>query len=146
MRVLLDTNVLATGLVGAPLGYSTEPARIWRSWSDGRFTLLLSEHVLSELRDTLELPWFLAKTTPQSRKLALDELLTTAKMVIAEPIIWGVASHSEDDLVLSAAISGNADFLVTRDKEFRQVGEYGGVKIRTPAEFLIELDAALESE
>jgi predicted nucleic acid-binding protein len=59
--------------------------------------------------------------------------------------VHGVASHWQDDLVLAAAVSGNADFLVTRDKEFRRVGEYSGVKIRTPSEFLIELDAALDS-
>ncbi len=56
--------------------------------------------------------------------------------------VHGIASHWQDDLVLAAAVSGEADYLVTRDKEFRQVGEYQGVIIRTPAEFLVEVDEA----
>ena len=55
--------------------------------------------------------------------------------------VSGVASHWQDDLILAAAVSGNADYLVTGDAEFRRVGEYQGVKLRTPAEFLREFDA-----
>lgn len=50
--------------------------------------------------------------------------------------VEGVAKHVEDDLVIATALSGRAAFLVTSDIPFRGVGEYQGVTILTPREFL----------
>lgn len=54
--------------------------------------------------------------------------------------VSGIASHSEDDLVIATAVSGHAGHLITGDKRLRKVGEYQGVKIRTPQEFLAEFE------
>ena len=140
MKVLVDTNVLATGWVGGPLDLKTPPAQIWRVWKQGRFRLLVSEHVLNELRDTLERPWFASRTTYQERKDLLLDILEYGTEIEIKVDIQKVARHWQDDLVLVAAISGNAHYLVTGDAEFRRVDEYQGVKIRTPSEFLIEID------
>jgi predicted nucleic acid-binding protein len=51
-----------------------------------------------------------------------------------------VASHWHDDLVIATAVEGEVDYLLTRDKELRAVGEYEDVKIRTPQEFLEEFE------
>jgi putative PIN family toxin of toxin-antitoxin system len=141
MRVLVDTNVLATGWVGGPLGLQTPPAQIWRLWKQGQFELLVSAHVLNELRDTLERPWFAAKTTHQERSGLLADILLLGTEVSITGEIQKITSHWQDDLVLAAAVSGSADYLVTGDAEFRRVDQYEGVKIRTPAEFLQELES-----
>jgi putative PIN family toxin of toxin-antitoxin system len=141
MKVLIDTNVLATGWVGGPLDLQTPPAEIWRLWKQGRFELLVSEHVMNELRDTLERSWFVAKTTPQERNDLLIDIWEVGTEVEVTVEIQKVARHWQDDLVLSAAVSGNADYLVTGDAEFRRVDEYQGVRLRTPAEFLREIEA-----
>ncbi len=52
----------------------------------------------------------------------------------------GVAEDLEDDLVLATIVAGRADFLVTGDRLLREIGEYGGVRIVTPREFLDLLD------
>ncbi len=140
MRVLLDTNALAASIVGSALGWQTPPAQLWRRWLDKRFDLLISEQVMSELSTTLDLPWFAARVDPAHRDLAVQRLYVVAEMAVPSTQVIGVARHWQDDLVLAAAVSGNADYLVTGDAEFRRVDEYQGVKIRTPAEFLIELD------
>ncbi len=44
----------------------------------------------------------------------------------------------DDDKFLEAAIAGKADYLVTGDKDLRDIGEYEGIKIRYPEEFLAE--------
>ena len=54
--------------------------------------------------------------------------------------VQGIATHAEDDLVLATALSGNADYLVTGDKELLNVGSYRGVTIVTPRAFLDILD------
>jgi predicted nucleic acid-binding protein len=141
MRVLLDTNALAASIVGSALGWQTPPAQLWLRWQGKRFDLLISNQVMSELSTTLDLPWFSVRVDPVDRALAIERLHARAEM--AEPTIQvtGIASHWQDDLILSAAISGNADYLVTGDAKFRRVDEYQDVKLRTPAELLRVLDA-----
>jgi predicted nucleic acid-binding protein len=141
MRVLLDTNVLANCIAGNVVDAKTPPAQIWRRWRTGEFELLLSRQVQEELQSVFTLPWFAVRLNETDRSLALAELAAFSEYVEIEGFVSGVTSHWQDDLVISAAVSGHADYLVTGDSTFRRVGEYRGVKIRTPAEFLIELDA-----
>lgn len=141
MRVLLDTNVLAIGMSEHAWGLSQPSALIWQRWQAREFELLVSAHLLMELEQTLRTRWFAESTAPATLHNARSRLCENAVFVEITHEVHGVASQWQDDLVLAAAVSGEADYLVTRDKEFRQVGEYSGVKLRTPAEFLIELDA-----
>lgn len=53
--------------------------------------------------------------------------------------VTGIATHAHDDLVLATAISAGAEYLVTGDRGLRDVGEYQGVAILTPREFLDRL-------
>ncbi|MCC6174116.1 MAG: hypothetical protein IT305_02330 [Chloroflexi bacterium] len=54
--------------------------------------------------------------------------------------VEGVASHAVDDPVLSTALSGHADYLVTGDADLRRLGRIDSVSIVTPREFLDILD------
>ena len=48
--------------------------------------------------------------------------------------------HPEDDLVLATAVSGDADFLVTGDKQLLALGTYQSVSIVSPRDFIGVLD------
>lgn len=60
-------------------------------------------------------------------------------------VVAGVATHPEDDLVLATAISGSADYLVTGDRQLRQLGSFQGVVIVSPRTFL-DLLASVEGD
>jgi len=45
----------------------------------------------------------------------------------------------DDNKFLEAAVAVGAEYVVTSDKDLRDLGEYQGVKIRLPVEFLREL-------
>lgn len=141
MRVLLDTNVLAIGMAEYEMGSVRPAAQIWRRWGTRQFDLLVSEYLLRELAIAFGNAWFQDRLPPARAQQLQVELRAQAIFINIVDEVHGVASHWQDDLVLAAAVSGNADYLVTRDKEFRKVDEYSGVRIRTPDEFLIELDA-----
>ena len=49
--------------------------------------------------------------------------------------VRGVATHSEDDLVLATAVSAKVDYLVSGDKTLQCVRAYEGVTIVSPREF-----------
>ncbi len=53
MRVILDTNILISAL----LIESGIPGRIYQTWTDGAFTLILSDEQLREMKQTLTKPY-----------------------------------------------------------------------------------------
>ena len=55
-------------------------------------------------------------------------------------LVSGIATHPEDDFIIATALSGNADFLVTGDRQLRQLDNVNGVGIVTPREFVTILD------
>lgn len=58
----------------------------------------------------------------------------------------GVATHPEDDLVLAAAVSARADYLVTSDTKLLRLESYEGVQIVSPATFLDVLERSASNE
>ena len=141
MRALLDTNVLASGLIGLTQQSKTASPLVLARWNQEAFDLLISEFVLGELENVLQRPYFTRHISQNARVQILQTPRIDAEIVVPDIVVIGIAKHREDDQVLSAAVSGNADYLVTGDAEFLRVREYQGVKLRTPAEFLRELDA-----
>ena len=58
-------------------------------------------------------------------------------MVSIQHALRVVAADPDDDKVLECALAGDATDLVTGDrKHLRPMGEYQGIRIVTPAEFL----------
>jgi uncharacterized protein len=60
--------------------------------------------------------------------------------------VQGVAAHPQDDLILATAVSAQADYLVTGDRELLALGRYQDVQIVTPREFatILGLPAAVQ--
>lgn len=50
-----------------------------------------------------------------------------------------VASDPADDLIVAAALSGRAEYLVTGDKKLEEPGSYQGVTMLSPRAFLSAL-------
>lgn len=59
--------------------------------------------------------------------------------------VEGIASHPQDDLIIATAVSAEAEYLVSGDKELQDLRSYGQVKIVSPATFLAILDEQPES-
>jgi predicted nucleic acid-binding protein len=54
--------------------------------------------------------------------------------------VRGVATRPEDDLTLATAVSAEADYLVTGDRQLLALADYEGVQIISPREFLTILE------
>ena len=50
--------------------------------------------------------------------------------------LHGVAPDPDDDAIVSCAIEGDADYIVSGDTHLLGLGEYEGVRIVEPAEFV----------
>lgn len=132
MRVVIDTNVLASGLVNA----GSVPGNVLSCWSAGLFELVISEHILQELARTLGKPYFRQRLSVEQVFRFLQVLKTDA---ISVPLQTGparIASHPEDDLVLATAADGDAIYMVSGDKQLLALGRVDQCTIVSPAEFL----------
>lgn len=134
ISVVLDTNVLASGTVTA----SGPPGQILDRWREGQFKLVVSEHIIEELENTLNKPYFQKRLTSNTITAFTDLLRNEAAVTPITVKVKGIATHPEDDLIIAAAVSGKVDYLVTGDGPLlRKVGNsYKGVTLITPDDFL----------
>lgn len=133
MRVVTDTNVLFAAFV------STQGtcAQLLEVLLEGH-TLVLSSHILSELREHL-----VGKRRLNS--VLVDEqiafLESSAVMVNPSAVPADTISDPDDLPVLGTAIAGQADCLVTGDKELLKLGSFHSIAILSPRAFYDRLRA-----
>ncbi len=136
IRAVLDTNVLASGVLGLSRGVST-PTRLLHAWRAGRFELIVSDYIIDELRRTLGQPYFSSRVSPEEQARFLSLLVRVAERVVIRRRVTGVATHPEDDPILATALSAQADYLVTGDRSLRErIPSFRGIPLVSPAEFL----------
>lgn len=134
MMVVLDVNVLISSLVGS-LGFSR---RVLTAWQEEKVTLLVSEGILAELDDKLQLPrvrkWL--PSPDENRRWILQLLQTQARFVLVPPsACLPVTGDPEDDYVLATVRLGEAEYLVTGDRNLLRLGEHAGARIVSPRDF-----------
>jgi putative PIN family toxin of toxin-antitoxin system len=132
--VVLDTNVIVSGFVRSRPDSAV--VRILDAWRLGQFVLVLSDHILAEVTRTFLDPYFARRLSAGQIEAALRLLQTGADVVSITANVSGVATHPEDDHVLATAVSARADYLVTGDAMLQKLGEYEGVQIVGPRQFL----------
>src|SRR5947199_603384 len=117
IRATLDTNVLVAGIITSP---HTVNGQVIQAWRDNKYSLVLSEVILTELSRTLSQPYFSARLTAVQIEATLNLFRSEASIVPQLVTVAGVATHPEDDLILSTALSGRTHYLVTRDEKLQE--------------------------
>jgi uncharacterized protein len=112
MRVVLDTNVLVSAL----LVEASLPAQVLTLWRAGRFTLLTSTQQLDELRQVTRYPKLRSRLTPALAGRLINELRQVAVLIQDLPLV-DVSPDPYDNYLLAMASGGEAEYLVTGDKQ-----------------------------
>ncbi|MCL0073086.1 PIN domain-containing protein [Dehalococcoidia bacterium] len=71
-------------------------------------------------------------------------LIHKGNCVAGELALKGVAPDPGDDKIISCAIEGEAEFIVTGDKALQQLKEYQGIKIINAEQFIRVLGEKVE--
>jgi putative PIN family toxin of toxin-antitoxin system len=111
MRVVLDTNILISGLM-VPSG---NPAIIYRAWQERKFTLLTCAEQLDELRATLRKPAVAKRIRPYSAGSLVNKIKDLAEWVEELPPVRR-SSDPTDDFLPSLCEAGKTEYVVTGDK------------------------------
>lgn len=130
----LDANAIVSAVL-VPLG---NPARVVTAAFDGRFRLVTSGPIIVEVmralhRNRVYRKYGLAPTDIERVRHLMEEVAVVTPLRV---IVQGVATHLEDDRILATAVSGDAEYLVTGDRQLLALGTYQGVAIVTPRAFL----------
>lgn len=123
MRIALDTNVLISAL--ATRGLSSDVLNLVLS----AHQLVLGETVLAELERILQAK---LKVPPDTAQETAAFLRTQAVVVTAAPAIDLPIRDKDDVPVLSEAVHGLAEVLVTGDQDLLAVADLAPIPILTP--------------
>lgn len=133
MRVVLDTNVI----ISATLIRGGNEDRIMRLWRQGAFELVLSPPILEEMARVLSY-----ERRRRLRWMMEEEVTTFLQALVGESVLVPgkvsvkVSRDPEDDKFLAAALEGQADYVVTGDKDLLDLRAHENVRILAPARFL----------
>jgi putative PIN family toxin of toxin-antitoxin system len=128
LRVVLDTNVLVSGLA-YPAGV---PGRIVSAWNQGALDVVLSKYILDEMARLLPRLKRIGMSATESRDLA-DRFLFTAEIVEPSGEADEALRDKADQPVLGTLLAGRADYLITGDKDLLALA--AKYPIVTPTEF-----------
>lgn len=135
IRAVLDANVIVSGMVRFRTG-ATAPARILHAWANDEFELVISEHIFNEAVRTLAKPYFLSHVEPSVFRETLEAIARHAILISPSIDASSIATHPEDDRVLAAVASSNAEYLVTGDRQLQRLESFQNASIISPQRFL----------
>jgi putative PIN family toxin of toxin-antitoxin system len=134
IRVVLDTNVLISALL-----FKGELTRMVGLWQRGKMIPIISKETFDELRTVLEYPKF-SLSRAEIKSLIEQEILPFFEVVNVSKHVKGACRDPGDDKFISCAISANADYIVTGDKDLSDLKKYQSVRIIHASDFIKMVD------
>lgn len=128
LRVVLDTNVLVSGLAYP----ASVPGRILSAWQQGGLGVVLSKYILDEMVRVLPRLTRIKLSAAEIRDLA-DSFLFMAEIVQPSGGVDKALRDKADGPVLETLLASKADYLITGDKDLLALS--GKYPIVTPAVF-----------
>jgi putative PIN family toxin of toxin-antitoxin system len=130
LRIVLDTNTLISRLLlpasvpGKAVSKAVETAQV-----------LVSADTMLELADVLARPKFDRYVSIEDRQQFLRLLGRVAELI---PIVHPVQAcrDQRDDIFLELAVNGNANIIVTGDRDLLELHPFRGIPILNPKTYL----------
>ena len=137
LRVVIDTNVFVSG-IAFKLG---KPKKIVDLWLRQKIILITSQPLIEELTEVLHREKFQKQTTDEEITQLIQQIQKIAVFVKGNlPALGVIKDDPDDDVVLATALEGNADYIISGDHHLLDLGDFRGIKIVKPIDFLNILD------
>ena len=135
LRVVVDTNVLISGLFGIKDSPSSQILKAIRSQ---KIILVTSPVILEEVGEVINREKIvkLTKMAPGERVEFIDKLIERSEVTAGKQLLQEVGRDIKDDKFLACAVETKADYIITGDQDLLVLKAYEGIKIMTPREFL----------
>jgi putative PIN family toxin of toxin-antitoxin system len=136
IRAVVDTNILIRALI-KPRG-TVGP--VLTRLAEGKYVIVYSERMLDELIAKLVLPRLHDKYAIDAQTIETTVALLAIRGELVHPARAVKACRDpKDDMLIEAALAGNAEYLVTGDEDLLVLKKYESVRMVTPRAFLAAL-------
>lgn len=133
MRIVLDTNIFISAILGGKLGIIID------EWKAGKFTLIITDSIAREYIEVINRPKF---KIPRDEIIATtDYLLQTAEFVTPQENIQVVVADVTDNKFLEAAVAGRANSIVSGDNHLLELESFREIPITTARDFIAWLES-----
>jgi putative PIN family toxin of toxin-antitoxin system len=119
-RVVIDTNVLVSAFIN-----NGKPRKLLQLLE--KHTVISSIQMLAELADVLSRDKFSATNSQVERYISI--IVKKTRIVTVDSISKVILEDPDDDLVLSTALKGKANYIVTGDKHLLSLKKYEKIEI-----------------
>jgi uncharacterized protein len=134
--VVFDTNIW----LSARLSSRGSPASCVELARKGEIESVLCREIVDEFERKLVSKF---DRMPSTARMAAEEIRRFSRMVEIAGVVAIVLNDPSDNVIVECAVAGGATHIVTGDKKhLLPIGEYEGIRIVTPAEFLALVDEA----
>ena len=131
MRIVLDTNVLISGIF-----FGGNPRKVLEKWQEKSFTLLTSVEILEEDEQVLERLQSRSKKKTKSIVSKTMNLVSRDSIVIDPSSDVHISRDPDDEKFINCALSGSAVYIVSGDNDLLDLKAVQGIEIITAKEFL----------
>jgi putative PIN family toxin of toxin-antitoxin system len=131
VRAVIDTNLIISYL----LTQGDTISQLIDLWEADYFVYVTSNEILREMEDVLNRPQLL-RYMKENPEVMLESIKNDALIIPGEVVLTGVCRDPKDDKFIACAIEGNADFIVTGDKDLLDLTVYQDVKMIRAYDFV----------
>ena len=129
MRVVLDTNVLMSGIF-----FSGPPYEILNAWRNQRIGLVVSAEILDEYRGVGQRLTRKYSGVEVGPFLAL--IAVHGEFVVAPTLTESVCDDPTDDKFFACAIAAGCTIIISGDKHLHRASGYGDITVLSPRSFV----------
>ena len=129
LRIVLDTNVLVSAII-----HNGKPRKLFQMGIGGKYTILISKETLDELSEVIQRPKF--KMTSEDIVHIVSALMETCENVHVTSNFKAISNDLADNIIINTAYDGNAEYIVSGDKDVRSLKNFKKIKIVSVDEML----------
>lgn len=135
IRVVIDTNVLVSGLFGIK---DSPSSQVLSAVRNQEIILVTSPVILEEVGEIINRKRIvkLTKMSKKERTTFLEDLIERNEVTVGKQLSQLISRDIKDDKFLACAIEAQVNYIITGDEDLLVLKEYEGIKIITPREFL----------
>ena len=133
MRIVIDTNVLASAIV-----FGGKPAELMQLVLMQTISAVATQEIIAEYQSTIDS--LFQKYKGRDLFFSADSIYSAMEIIPAQTRV-DVCRDPDDNKFISCAIDGQCYYIVSGDKDLLTLKEYSDVKIVTVAEFFELMNA-----
>ncbi len=126
MKIVLDTNVLISGIFWKGLPY-----KVLELWVHGDLRVFATKKILQEYFEVLSRIDQSGEIAKKWQIFILENII-----VVEEKEVVQLSRDPNDDMFIACALAANASYIISGDKDLLTLKKVSQIKIITAAQFL----------